>query len=402
MLMHHGSRGYEEAASEAAARARTKLEGLIEIGRTSAAAIIDKIRTEVPVDDVVSSRSFRFDGDIDDREIGSPDGLRLLYAPRGADETVLSVHRHALSQICERSVPADERGLPLKYVQWLMEPQRAGWGTQLVAENLNRLYSHRESRDHFLLRSYGSQLRGFLSNRYRRLDSRPLVDAFAGACQEVGAVPVQGYGSDTRVAVKALLPVVFEPVPNEVLAFGAMWENSDYGNGVHSIRVFVLRLICTNYAIADEGLRQVHLGRRLTEDMEWSRQTHQLDTRTTASAIQDIVKGTLNPERIKEFCDVVREASSGDYDVGGSLRHAAKRGTSSTLPGRMRLLTKGELEDVRDTYLEADVERLPPGNSLWRLSNAISWVANKTEDVERKVDLMKIAGSVLPKLRSAA
>jgi hypothetical protein len=33
----------------------------------------------------------------------------------------------------------------------------------------------------------------------------------------------------------------------------------------------------------------------------------------------------------------------------------------------------------------------------WRLSNAISWIAGQTKDAERKLDLMKIAGDVLPK-----
>jgi hypothetical protein len=33
---------------------------------------------------------------------------------------------------------------------------------------------------------------------------------------------------------------------------------------------------------------------------------------------------------------------------------------------------------------------------FWRLSNAISWVAGQTDDPERKLDLQKIAGSVLP------
>jgi len=40
---------------------------------------------------------------------------------------------------------------------------------------------------------------------------------------------------------------------------------------------------------------------------------------------------------------------------------------------------------------------LPPGNTTWRLSNAVSWVAGKMNDSERKLDLMKAAGALLPK-----
>jgi hypothetical protein len=37
------------------------------------------------------------------------------------------------------------------------------------------------------------------------------------------------------------------------------------------------------------------------------------------------------------------------------------------------------------------------GNTNWRLSNAISWIAGQTKETERNLDLMKTAGEVLPK-----
>jgi len=38
---------------------------------------------------------------------------------------------------------------------------------------------------------------------------------------------------------------------------------------------------------------------------------------------------------------------------------------------------------------------MPAGNSMWRLSNAISSVARKTEDAERKLEISKLAGQIL-------
>jgi hypothetical protein len=38
---------------------------------------------------------------------------------------------------------------------------------------------------------------------------------------------------------------------------------------------------------------------------------------------------------------------------------------------------------------------MPAGNSMWRLSNAISWVAGKTEHAERKLEISKVAGQIL-------
>jgi hypothetical protein len=38
---------------------------------------------------------------------------------------------------------------------------------------------------------------------------------------------------------------------------------------------------------------------------------------------------------------------------------------------------------------------MPAGSTVYRLSNAISWFANAQEDRAKKLDLMRVAGSVL-------
>ena len=398
MLTHTSTRSYEVAASEASAAAKNKLEALIEGGKRSGAQVIQKVMTEVPTDRIVKGTAITFDGDVDEREETLPEGILAALPPdlRAKDiesdipssilETidatqkkyeVYTIHRHALSQICQRA------GLPLRYAQYLQEEQREGWGSKLLAHNLNEIYGHFDSR--YLLRSYDGQLRGFLSDRFRRLDSRPIVEEFAKSCQKVGAVPIEGYSTETKIALKAMLPMVFEPVPNEVLAFGVCLENSDYGNGALSLRVFMLRLWCTNYAIADESLRQVHLGKRLTDSISWSNRTYDLDTRTMGSAISDVVGHSLSEEKTTELCGVIRQANEEKIDPRKAIEKFK------------RDLTKGEVESVTTAYNMPDVEQLPPGNTLWRMSNAISWVAGNTDDVERKLELMKVAGKVLKK-----
>ena len=62
-----------------------------------------------------------------------------------------------------------------------------------------------------------------------------------------------------------------------------------------------------------------------------------------------------------------------------------------------KILNKGEAEAAFNAYASPDVYNLPAGNTAWRLSNAISWIAGQTEEPERKLDLMRAAGDVLPK-----
>lgn len=367
MLVHHSDTPYAEAASDAARHARGILGDLIAKGRDSATSVIEKISQEVPTDHIVRASAVGFD---------LAEGQPVMALPAGdAPAEVLSISKHAMQQLCTRA------NLPQAFATYLQSEEAAPWGRELLAHNLRECFTHLPGK--YLARSYDGQLRGFLSDSYRRLDSRPLIEAFAQACQSVGAVPVQGYATDAKVAIKAMLPTIYEPVPNEVMAFGLCWENSDYGHGPHSLRVFCLRLWCTNYAIADECFRQVHLGKRLAEDMRYSRRTYELDMRTVASAVQDVVSSTLSADRLAAYCEAIKSAASEVIDIKSAVT-------------RMRSLTKSESEAVVKTCESDDLRVLPDGQTRWRLSNAISWVAGTVEDAERKLELQKVAGAVLP------
>ena len=376
MLYHHGSGEYKEAASKAADRARAKMQDEIDRGKLSALSTVQKVMNEVPTDAVVKASALDFSSD--------DQGRKLLL--RMGQQDPLLVADHALGQICSRAeVPM------AMYRKLVNNADTEGWGPGLMAHIFNEMYDHQGDHKKYLARSYGDTLRGWLSTSYRRLDSRPLLDAFLGATKQVGMIPVKGYASETKVMMKTLLPCVFEPAENEVVCFGATWENSDYGNGAHSIRVFVLRLWCTNYAIANEGIRQIHLGKRLSEDITFSEATYQLDTAASASAINDIISQSISPRRVEEMCGAIEEAASEEISNPGKFLERFKSA-----------LTKDERNLISARYNEPDVELLPPGNTTWRMSNAISLFANETEDVERKMELMKLAGSIVPALAEAA
>ncbi len=287
------------------------------------------------------------------------------------------MHDHAVGQAASRV------GLPLTYVQHLRAAERQAWGPELLAYNMQALYGRLPTETRLLTRSVGGATLAVLSDRFRRMDSRQIVDSFAKACGVVGALPVEGYRTDVKIAIKAILPVVYEPVPNEVMAFGIVLENSDFGAGALSLRVFALRLWCSNFAITDESLREVHLGARLAEDIAWSERTHSLESAKTASAISDLVKTQLAPARIEGLQEVIRRADAEQVDarqVGALMK---------------KYLHRGEAERAVEAFNGPDVELLPAGPTMWRASNAISWLAGQTTDTDRKLELMKAAGAVM-------
>jgi hypothetical protein len=364
MLIHHNSMDYEVAASEAAREARSKFQAQIDRGRERALAVINQIESQVPQDRVVPANRLTFQVNGEDIEVTFPDQA----------QTVEGFHRHAIGQAAARA------DIPLGYIDKLMA--KGQWGKELVAENLNRLYGNMDNKVRMLTRSVNSQVRGVLSDSYRRMDSRPIVDQFIAAMQQFGAVVLDGFALETRIAIQAVLPFVFEPVPNEVMIYGVGLTNSDFGNGALSLRTFVERLFCTNRAISTEELRKIHLGARLGDDLQLSERTYQLDTETMASATADIVTKSLSSGSVNDFMSGIRKANEQKVEPGQVMAFLKRN------------LSKGEQEKVIDAYNSPDVENLPPGNSRWRLSNAISWVANGLPE-DRKLDVMQVAGAAL-------
>ena len=65
-------------------------------------------------------------------------------------------------------------------------------------------------------------------------------------------------------------------------------------------------------------------------------------------------------------------------------------------------LLKGEVDAVESAYKSDDVMNLPAGASVWRASNAVSWIAGRATDPDRKLELERVAGEVLTGNRDRA
>jgi hypothetical protein len=129
-------------------------------------------------------------------------------------------------------------------------------------------------------------------------------------------------------------------------------------------------------------LKQVHLGARLSEEIEFSDRTHRLDTAANVSALRDVVRGALGPTGRDRLIEHIRSAHD----------RAINKTQLSTAT---RALPKQVQKSVTDAFESADVINLPEGNTAWRASNAISWVARHTEDAELRLDLERAAGALV-------
>jgi hypothetical protein len=342
--------------------AKIKLEQIIERGIRQAGPVIERVLASVTTDRVMNARAIR-----DVLEV-RPDGSIHFDRP---------THSHAASQFVARV------GLPASYVSDLSVADSRGvdnsWRRELLGHTLRELLAH--SPERYLVREQDGQIRGVLSDRFRRLDTRPLLDAFIGAASELGMVPYEGISSDLSTSIRAISPTIYEPLPGEYMVRGIAQTNSDFGARSYSITEFGIRLVCLNGMTGESVLKQVHLGGRLPDNLELSEATYQHDTRTMVSATADVVRALLAPARVSAQMDRITESGSAEIDVKAELR-------------RMKGLSKSEADAVKRAFESPEVEMLPAGKSMWRFSNALSWCAHQAQP-ERRLELEAMAGSVL-------
>ena len=403
--------------------ATDRMNAIIQQGRASAEALIAKVYSDVPVDRIVRGRALRFrhaspraiqepqlldaadpgarglDGADDVGRILNmvelpnvvTDGVLSVVAEPEADDDVVpslvldvadqtseTLNRNALNQIASRA------NIPPKYLRELVSSPNAALrdlGLEILSTHYRDTEKCRDSR--YLVRSVDGDVRGFLSDSYRRLDSRPLLETFFDNCQRIGAVPVEGTSSDTRVALKAYMPRVYSPIDGEPMLIGLEWGNSDFGNGSHSLRIALLRLWCKNGCTFADAIRNVHLGRKLEGDIAYSQHTYQLDTEAARSAMGDVIDHYLAPSAIETTMNAIAKA------------HDTTVNRTSFAATIKRALSASDAKKVLDAYdNDHDVEHLPAGQNLWRASNAISWIAGRA-DGDRKLAMTRLAGKLI-------
>lgn len=298
-----------------------------------------------------------------------------------------TLHGNAIGQL------ADKMGIPSRYLRQLASGDE--WQRQLAATVLNE-HSGWTQRTRVLIRTVGQQVRGVLSDSYRRLNSVEILTAFVQEASQQGAVIADAYMSDTKVWAETILPqpIVVPTVKNgEVVIFaGARFSTSDYGDGAVDMRAFLLNGACLNGMVRESVMKQVHLGSRLPDNLQLSNRTYELDTRTTVSAVRDLTRGLFSKDNIMQKAIEIQGAAEIDVDFDQELKRLVKAGS----------LLKSEGESVEKILMRNDPDDgVQGGATLWKLTQAITAHARELEPC-RSRELHEISGALLNRVKVTA
>jgi hypothetical protein len=301
------------------------------------------------------------------------------------------VTEHAHGQI------ADRIGVPKRYYDRMRQEAPA-----LLDQNVNHWLHQKPERR--MLRTFrpfpgatgtgaGSGIvRGFVSDRYRRLDYSDLLAHVMPIFGELGVdngSVVSCNLSDTRMYLKVVFPGVLgdvKPGLGDIVQAGVVLSNSEVGAGALRVEPLVYRLACLNgMVVADKTMVRYHVGRRIEDTEEamavFSDATLRLDDQALFAKVADVVKACANQAAFALIVDRLRDL-------------ADKRITTKPLEAVQVLAKKATLtEDESASILQHLIE----GGDLtaWGYLNAVTRASQDCEEYERATDLERLGGQIL-------
>ncbi len=290
------------------------------------------------------------------------------------------MHPHALAQCGEKL------GIPTRYIKELGTGEK--WQRDLAEEILNNhtIHTHRNK---VLVRTVGDQVRGVLSDSYRRLNSSEIYGQYIQAVGKAGGQIIDAYASETKTYIESVVPQVI-PVPTEKngvvhMVFGTRISNSDFGDGALEIRAFNMQVVCMNGMTRKSLMRQIHLGRRIPDEMLVQDDTWKADTVAQGLIVRDLVLNNMTKSSITEHAQKIQKASRKTVDLENQIKLLPRKG-----------ILKSECESIGKVLMESRKEHGVQGEpSLWKLTQAITAVANQGDDLRRKRELGEVAGALL-------
>jgi hypothetical protein len=360
--------------------AQGKLGAIIQAGRAKAAQGLEAMQREFKMRKDLRVRP----GAIDIETVESDGGFKwrpVVVDKKAGTRVAFEMTGHARGQFLSRA------GIPGAFVDTLVQHGQA----ELLRENILKVLPH-ESADGLLVRTVGDTAKAFLSPAYKCLDNALFFDTFVEESLKAKLVPYRGEVSDTRGFLSFLRPEIVEIAPGEFVVPGVEMRGSDYGNGAQELNAMFLRLLCLNGAVGYDMFRKIHIGRRFSsaeygEDnvIKLSQKTIELDVSTVRSALSDTMKGVT--KHLDALTESLREAATKEINVESTISVLKKKGLKTASLAKVKALYENEA---------LPVEALPAGQGAWRLSNALSLLANATSDVDEAADLRDAAYAVLP------
>jgi len=285
--------------------------------------------------------------------------------------------------------------VPYTYYQTMADRKQP----ELIQSNLNTwLKNPVKGAKNRLFRTYDNQtwkdntFRSYHSNRFLTFDYFHLMQGLMPVLdrlnEEVNGIQFVSMGlTDNKLYLKIIFPNVEAEIKSkevgDIVKSGVIISNSEVGMGSIMVSPFVYRLICLNgMTVNDANFRRVHLGKAQGEgELIYKADTQEAMHEALQKQLRDHVEECTDPAKFRLTVDKINESAQ-EQDM---------RDPENVIEGlgKRFSLAEAEVKTARRSLLEGR------DYSRWGFANAITNVANGTDNYDRATELQELGGNVI-------
>lgn len=296
----------------------------------------------------------------------------------GLGNESLDINDLALIQMSQKS------DIPASYHRKLLKED-----PELLAHNINTL--HRDQPANRMIRTLDGTARAFMSDRYKRIDNAPILEAILPVLAEHGSnIKIESCDvTDNKMYLKIVSPRLQGEVKvGDVVQAGFVMGNSEVGLGSYYMQKLLYTLSCLNGMIrgdqVGEGLRRKHLGSKQDQGILYREETIIAEQRAFALQARDTISALLDEGNFLKTLEDLRETTT---------RKMAKQADPSKV-----IIELGKQVGFTQTEGKSIMQHLIEGGDLsqYGLANAVTRYAQDDEvSYDRSTELEFIGGKVV-------
>lgn len=223
--------------------------------------------------------------------------------------------------------------------------------------------------------------RGFLSDRYQRIDHLDVLGASEAPLVESGYKITEATITDRRLYLKAVIERDYQlRKVGEWLRRGVTIRNSELAQGAYEVAIYVLVLSCMNgMSFEDQRVRKYHVGSAQDTGL-LSEETLIADQRVFLMKGADTIRNFANPDTFEKLWTNLNNAVEAEVEkpIAASRFLANKLG-----------MTEDETSAMQERLVaQAD-------STVWGLTQALTFTAHEIDDYDRQHELELAAGRLL-------
>jgi hypothetical protein len=243
-----------------------------------------------------------------------------------------------------------------------------------------------------MVRTLDGNIRGFLSSRYRRLDSADLLETVLPVLNDNHFQVVSSELTDRRMYLKVTTDrIQGEVKKGMIVQYGLVISSSDVGCGSVRVEPLMYECWCDNGCISQTAMRKFHVGKdQATDNIEalLSDATKEMDDEVFWRKTRDVVVGSMEEINFQRELNLLKEA----HEVPIENMNLE----------RVVDLTMKEVGITGEKKKHSILQHLASGAdgrglNKYGLCNAFTYAAHQAEDInyEEATELERAGGKII-------